>query len=81
MTRSHKRPVEVAGQLAYEEFKIRIPISMDSTAASVTGDLEHGDYKYKVGASDVSILSDEEFAAALSNMISDAIAKAVNPTK
>ena len=81
MSRTHRRPVEVAGQLAYEEFKIKVPILMDSAAAQVSGDLKHGDYKYKVGASEVSVLSDEEFAKQLNGIVSSAVAKALNPAQ
>lgn len=77
MTRVHKRPVEVAGQVAYEEFKIQVPVLMDSSAASVTGSLEDGDYKYSVGASDLSVLSDEEFANELKGIVSESVARAI----
>jgi len=78
MTREHRRPVEVAGSVAYEEFKVKVPIFFDSKAASVTGDLKDGDYSYSVGAKDLSILSDEQFAAQLAKIFTEA-AKAVSP--
>lgn len=81
MTRVHKRPVEVAGQVAYEEFKIRIPIFMDSSAASVTGSLKDGNYKYSVGANDLSVLSDEEFANELKGIVSESVARAIGATR
>ena len=79
MTREHKRPVEVAGAVAYEEFKVRVPIFFDSQAASVTGELKDGDYSYKVGAKDLSILSDEEFALQLSKIFSEAAKAVITP--
>lgn len=78
MTREHKRPTEVAGTVAYEEFKVKVPIFFDSKAASVSGDLKDGDYSYKVGAKDLSVFSDEEFALQLSKIFIEA-AKAVSP--
>jgi hypothetical protein len=77
MTRVHKRPVEVAGQLAYEEFKIRVPVFMDSSAASVTGELKDGDYQYSVGATDLSVLSDEAFVSELNGIVSEAVSRAI----
>lgn len=78
MTREHKRPVEVAGTVAYEEFKVKVPIFFDSHAASVNGTLKDGDYSYTVGAKDLSVLSDEKFAEQLSKIFIEA-AKAVSP--
>jgi len=72
VTRSVKRPVEIAGQLAYEKHRISM-FMVDSNAAKVTAELTDGDYKYKVGATDLSFLSDEEFVKEFGGAIGNAL--------
>lgn len=80
VTRTIKRPVEVAGQLAYEKHRINM-FMIDSRAAQVDAELTDGDYNYKVGASDLTFLSDEDFVKNLGGAIGNAIKEAatLNP--
>ena len=75
VTRTVKRPVEVAGQLAYEKHRISM-FMVDSSAAKVNAELTDGDYNYKVGATDLSFLSDEEFVKEFGGAIGNALKEA-----
>lgn len=76
MTRTIKRPVEVAGQLAYEKHSIRM-FMVDTKAAQVDAELTDGSYSYKVGASDISVFSDEEFVERLGASVGAAVGEAL----
>ena len=76
VTRTHDRPVKVAGQLAVESFKVKTFMT-DSSASQISGELidKKSKYHYKVNATDLSLLSDEEFAKVIAEAVEEALSK------
>lgn len=80
MSRAHKRPVEVAGQVAFEKFRI-VSLLQDAKAAQVDATLTDGDYSYNVGAREVEFLADEEFIGRIADRVAEVLSGRLTPTQ